>query len=160
MADEEQDEFDPGFRIVDKRKGAADEPAQPAGDRAAEGAAPKPEPGGPAEAPPHAEAAEAAGPAPAAPEEEAELEPIDVYAVVQYCISILNGHAWQWMGLVVNPLTKQVERDLAQARVAIDCVEALLKQVEAGLPGPQAKQLRQALADLRVNFVKQSSQAA
>lgn len=169
MADEKQEELDPGFRIVDKRKGGAseaeEEQVQASTDDQGEGAAasqePAQKPSEPGATAP-AESAEAAG----APEGEAgqapepEPEPVDVYGVVQYCMAILNGHAWRWMGLVMDPVTHKIERDLAQARVAIDCMEALFKQVEAGMPGDQARQFRQTLNDLRVNFVRQSQGAS
>jgi hypothetical protein len=149
MGDEKQEQFDPGFRIVDKRAGKPTEEDEQAAKQA-ESAAAEPTAKAPADEP-----SEAA----AEPEDAADLEPLDVYGVAQYCISILSGHAWQWMGLVANPVTRKIERDLDQARIAIDCVEALFMQVEGTIPDPAARQIRQALNDLRVNFVRQSSQA-
>ena len=158
MADEKQDEFEPGFRVVDKRQGASsDEGETTARGAAEEAAAGEAEPAREDEAgAPRRGRGEPA--AAAAQEAPPELEAVDVGAVVQYCISILSGHAWQWMGLVANPVTKKVERDLEQARAAIDCADALFKQIEARLPETEARQLRSVLNDLRVNFVRQSSQ--
>jgi len=157
MADEKQDEFEPGFRVVDKRQGASsDEGETTARGAAEEAAAGEAEPAREDEAGAPVEPREPA--AAAAEEAPPELEAVDVGAVVQYCISILSGHAWQWMGLVANPVTKKVERDLEQARAAIDCADALFKQIEARLPETEARQLRSVLNDLRVNFVRQSSQ--
>lgn len=158
MPDEKLEQSDPGFRIVDRRQRSAAEGGR--ADQSAEGG-----PAADAEASAAAEAAAreaaraepGAGETAAASEEEAPLEPADVYAIVEYCITLLNAHAWQAMGLVVNPLTRKAERDLEQARVAIDCVEALFKQVETRLPAAEAQQFRQALTNLRVNFVNQSS---
>jgi hypothetical protein len=151
MSDEKQDELDPGFRVVDKRQGAASEGGGQANGQAADEH--------PAGAPADTGRRPAAEPAEEG-EQAPELESIDVYGVVQYCVALLNGHAWQWMGLVMNPVTKTVERDLTQARVAIDCIEALLKQSQAGMPEAQARQLQQALNDLRINFVRQGAQSA
>jgi hypothetical protein len=157
MADDKGEQTDPGFRIVDKRKPAADE-------RKAEDAAqgkPPLERGAPADrgAPSAAAGAEAQAEAGgAAGEEQVPLEPVDVYGVVQYCISLLSGHAWQTMGLVMNPVTRKVERDLQQARIAIDCIEALYRQIEPGIAEGDARQFRQVLNDLRMNFVRQGSQ--
>ena len=153
MAQDKQEQSDPGFRIVDKRQGAASEetkqgPAEPSA----------PGEGGPAAV--GQPSAAASGAEQPAAEEAPELEVIDVYGVVQYCISLLSGHAWQWMGLVMNPVTRRAERDLAQARIAIDCVEALFKQVEPSMPEAAARSIRQALSDLRVNFVQQSAQGS
>ena len=160
MTDDKVGQSDPGFRIVDKRKasaderagaGAAEEEARSGGSSAADGGAAPSDAGG-AEA--EAEAGEAAG------EEQVPLEPVDVYGVVQYCISLLSGHAWQTMGLVMNPITRQVERDLKQARIAIDCIEALYRQIEPGMAETDARQSRQVLNDLRMNFVRQGSQGS
>jgi hypothetical protein len=160
MTSDDQGQFDPGFRIVDKRRAGAEQSEEPK-----EGAVP-PEP--PAPSP----AARAASPgddreppasAQAGPEQPSEagegevpLEPVDVFGVVEYCISVLNAHAWQAMGLVINPLTKRADRDLPQAQIAIDCVESLLRRVEAQMPADRSRKLRQVLADLQVNFVHQS----
>jgi len=160
MTDDKVEQSDPGFRIVDKRKapaderageGAAEEEARSGGSSAADGGAAPSDAGG-AEA--EAEAGGASG------EEQVPLEPVDVYGVVQYCISLLSGHAWQTMGLVMNPITRQVERDLKQARIAIDCIEALYRQIEPGMAETDARQSRQVLNDLRMNFVRQGSQGS
>jgi len=158
MGDEKQEQFDPGFRIVDKRAGKPTEEDEQAAKQA-ESAATEPTAKAPAGETSEAGAESADGAQQAEVEGAADLEPIDVYGVAQYCISILSGHAWQWMGLVANPVTRKIERDLDQARIAIDCVEALFMQVEGTIPDPAARQIRQALNDLRVNFVRQSSQA-
>jgi len=151
MSDDNREPSDPGFRIVDKRQsGSADadqtgEPAdQKAGDTQAEGNAQR--------------GAEAPG-APVG-EPEVPLEPVTVLGIVEYCVSLLNAHAWQCMGLVMNPLTRKIEKDLDQARVAIDCVEALYQQIESHLPDVEARRFRQVLTDLRVNFVQQSQKPA
>jgi hypothetical protein len=149
MSNQNQEQHDPGFRIVDKRR-APNRAEEKQADQGAVESEPAPE-AGPSKPTP-GEAAEPGA------EQQVPLEPVDVNAIVEYCISLLNAQAWQWMGLVKNPLTGQIERDLEQARVAIDCIEALFKQVEPRLGETQARQLRQVLTDLRVNFVRQSSQ--
>jgi len=149
MSNQNPEQHDPGFRIVDKR-GASGEAEEKSPDERAVESRPAPE-AGPSK-PAEEEAAQPGA------EEQVPLEPVDVNAIVEYCISLLNAQAWQWMGLVKNPLTGQVERDLDQARVAIDCVEVLFKQIEPRVPETQARQFRQVLSDLRVNFVRQSSQ--
>ena len=170
MARENPEQSDPGFRIVDKRQASSADRGEQPSESAAQGP-----PAADAEA--HGRAEETAGrasPDQAAPTGNANaqacegaaaeapppMEPADVNAIVEYCMSVLSGQAWQWMGLVVNPLTRKAERDLEQARVAIDCVEALFRQVESRLPQAQARQFRQVLTVLRVNFVRQSSPTA
>jgi len=160
MTDDKVEQSDPGYRVVDKRKGSAEERA---GEGAAEkkkagsGEAAAADGGGRSDADRAEAQAEAGG---AAGEEQVPLEPVDVYGVVQYCISLLSGHAWQTMGLVMNPITRQVERDLKQARIAIDCIEALYRQIEPGMAEGDVRQFRQVLNDLRMNFVRQGSQGS
>ena len=86
-----------------------------------------------------------------------EFAPVDVYGVVRYCISLLHAHAWQSMGLVTNPVTKTVLKDMDQARAAIDSVSALMGQLEGHLEAAQMRELRAMLSDLQVNFVAQQA---
>jgi len=154
MRQDNEGELDPGFRIVDKRRSGAEQSKEP---NEGEGQpAPTAEPTAPG-AQPGAARAEAAGDQPPEGEEaQLPLEPVDVFGVVEYCISVLNAYAWQSMGLVINPITKRAERDLPQARIAIDCVESLFRRIEPELPADLARKLRQVVADLQVNFVRQS----
>src|SRR3990172_1557963 len=32
-----------------------------------------------------------------------EVQPVDVYGILGYCIALLQAHAWQSMGLLPNP---------------------------------------------------------
>jgi hypothetical protein len=103
------------------------------------------------------------GEAPAEPSDEPDLEdfaaalpPVDVYTLIRSFIGLLGAQAWQWMGLVKNPSTGQIEKDLVQAKVAIDTVAALIAQTEGKLSSPEAEELRAMLSDLRINFVRQS----
>ncbi|UCH35500.1 MAG: DUF1844 domain-containing protein [Armatimonadota bacterium] len=161
--DENEGQLDPGFRIVDKRQAGKDEEssAEPAGEaeKARETKAAEPEKEAAetprAEQPPQDAAAPTAEEA--AAEEAPPFEPIDAHGLVQFCVSLLRDFAWQRMGLVPDQVTKKIERDLAQARIAIDCVEALLKQVEATVPEAEGHQLHAVLNDLQMNFVRQSS---
>lgn len=88
--------------------------------------------------------------------EEEALPPLDVYALLRYCIGLLHGHAWQSMGLIVNPATKQATKDLEQARMAIDCVAFMVSQLEAKADDQERKQLQSLVGDLRMNFIQQS----
>jgi len=88
--------------------------------------------------------------------EEKPLPPLDIYALLRYCIGLLHGHAWQSMGLVVDPATNKTSKDLDQARIAIDCVAFMVEQLEAKVDDQERTQLQSLLSDLRVNFVQQS----
>ncbi|MFQ6096754.1 MAG: DUF1844 domain-containing protein [Armatimonadota bacterium] len=115
---------------------------------------------------------EAAAAEPAAEEAEPESEPgqekgpeetaqapqvVTVQDLVKGTIELLSAQAWQRLGLMVDPQTKQIEKDVEQARLAIDCVEALLKQLDAHLSDDERRTFEGVLTNLKVNFVRQSS---
>ena len=152
MADDKQEQRDPGFRIVDKRKASADDQAEEPATGA--GGAKEPSAEAREEA---AAAATGAGEEPVDAEGAPPLEPVDAYGLVQFCITLFSNLAWQRMGLVPDQVTRTIERDLEQARVAIDCFEALLKQVEGRAPELELHELRRQLNDLQMNFVRQSA---
>ncbi|MDQ7792903.1 MAG: DUF1844 domain-containing protein [bacterium] len=82
--------------------------------------------------------------------------PPPVTAILDLALVLLASRAWQSMGLVVNPETGEVDRDLDESRRAIEAVEVL-----AGLVGPaRVREIQPLLADLRLNFVKQAGDAA
>ncbi len=106
---------------------------------------------------PNAQAAE--GPEPSG-EESAEageepLLPLDVYSVLRGSVAQLSAVAWQMMGLQPDPFTKEVRKDTAQARVAIDATAALMEKLRPHLKGQEARNYETILTDLRLNFVKQ-----
>ena len=95
-------------------------------------------------------------------DEEAEQEdlgfpPTDVYTMLRSFISLLGMHAWQWMGLIKNPSTNELTKDLVQAKTAIDAIAALASQLEGHADAAEQRELRNMLSDLRINFVQQSS---
>lgn len=71
-------------------------------------------------------------------------------------IAELHGRAWMHMGLTVDPATKLVAKDLPQARLAIDCLASLVEHLGPSTAPPERDELERVLADLRINFVRQS----
>jgi hypothetical protein len=138
-------EEDQGYEVVDKRKVKLGED----GEVQAEPETEAPEAQAEAEAEP-------SGAEEPSPEERFELPPVDVYALLNSFIGILGAHAWQWMGLVKNPVTGQLDKDMTQAKIAIDTVSAIIAQLEGKAPPAEHQELRSLLSDLQINFVKQS----
>lgn len=85
-----------------------------------------------------------------------ESEPATVYDILVQFASILTLFAWQRLGLVVDPFTGKIQRDLSQARVAIDTLAGLVDQIGDHVIPEQQRAFRATLADLRINFVEQS----
>ena len=139
-----------------KRKDAASDDhdvktaAEIAEERARQAAAESHEP--PAE--PEAAEAPAAAERPA---EEREPPPVITVAdLVKGTVELLAAQAWQKLGLLADPQTQQVQKDIAQARLAIDCVECLCKQLDAHMSPEERRAFEGLLTDLKVNFVRQS----
>jgi hypothetical protein len=80
----------------------------------------------------------------------------DIYSVLMLFLGEMRSHAWLRMGLVANPVTGMIERDLTQARVAIDTAVFLAGQIEGVLPPEERLPLRAMISDLQINFVEQS----
>lgn len=86
-------------------------------------------------------------------------EPLDAPSLLKWCISLLAAHAWQSMGLIPNPSTNKIERNLDDARIAIDAAGVLVEQVKTRLDDPGRREMDALLADLRINFVEQQARA-
>lgn len=82
-----------------------------------------------------------------------DIGALDTYTTLRLFIGVLAGTAWRNLGLVVNPRTNKAEKDLNQARIAIDVLEFILKQIEGKLGEDEKRQLTSLLNDLKINFV-------
>lgn len=72
------------------------------------------------------------------------------------CIDILHQGAWIALGLVNDPVTNTVEKNLDEARVLIDSVSDLAARVEPRVDASIQRDLRTLVSNLRVNFVNQA----
>jgi len=57
------------------------------------------------------------------------------------------------LGKLMNPLTRQIDKNLDAARDTIDTLEALEARTQGNLESDEARVLRQVLTELRMNFV-------
>lgn len=69
-------------------------------------------------------------------------------------IGILNGKAWEYLGLMMNPETKEVNQDLNKAKISIDSIEFLLDKIKGELGKEERVQLEDLLANLQMNYVE------
>ncbi|MHB1456326.1 MAG: DUF1844 domain-containing protein [Armatimonadota bacterium] len=90
-------------------------------------------------------------------DENMHYPPVDIYSLIRSFIGILGSQTWQWLGLLKNPSTGELETDLQQARIAIDTIAGLVKQIEGHLSSAEQREIQNALSDLRMNFVQQSA---
>ena len=106
---------------------------------------------------PQTEEQPAAEPTEEAPPGAGPLPTIDVYSLLHVSVAQLASVAWQKMGLQADPFTNKIEKDVEQARLAIDCAAALVEKLLPHLEKHQARDYQTLLTDLRLNFVRQSS---
>src|SRR5665648_617787 len=62
-------------------------------------------------------------------QEEHFKEP-DLPVLFVWFISMLSGKAWEYLGLIMNPETKEMNKDLKKAKIAIDTVAFLYDQIK------------------------------
>jgi hypothetical protein len=84
-----------------------------------------------------------------------EMPQVDVSGALSVCINMLNEVAWMKMGLIPN-LQGKIERDMPQAKVAIDAVGDLVARLEPLVQDSDRRDMQVMLSNLRINFVQQS----
>ena len=85
----------------------------------------------------------------------AEVSFLDLYQLLQLFIMLLSEQAWRYMGLRVDPRTNEINKDLAKAHVAIDCIISIVDKMEPQLAGKDTDRLRNLITDLQINYVQQ-----
>ena len=137
-------EDESNFQVTDRRRVTPEGSQEPA--EAPESQAEKtPEPSPGAETPPSHEEE---------PEQDFLLLPIS--DLVRIFIAELRTRALIHMGLIPNPQTRLVAKDLPEARLAIDCMAALIERLSPLAAPDEHGQLQQILADLQLTFVRES----
>lgn len=72
-----------------------------------------------------------------------------------HLVFMFQTAALQQMGKLINPLTKQVERNLEQAKYSIDILELLQEKTKGNLTKEENKYLDNVLFDLRMNYLEE-----
>jgi hypothetical protein len=72
-------------------------------------------------------------------------------------LGVLASKAWEGMGLVPNPATNKIQKDIASARTAIDAYAAILDVVRAQVEDQPRREMESLLTTLRLNFVEKST---
>jgi hypothetical protein len=84
--------------------------------------------------------------------------PIDVYDVLTVMVDQMAAIAWQKLGLQPDWSTGQIEKDLGQAKVAIDITTHLSTFIEPKLEDQDRQRIHTLIRDLRLNFVQKSQE--
>ncbi len=83
----------------------------------------------------------------------------DPRSLIMTSLSLLATKAWEAMGLVPNPDTRQIECRFDDAQLAIDAVAALAGVIRSRLSDAERREVDTLMANLRINFVEQKSKA-
>lgn len=83
---------------------------------------------------------------------------LDTYTLMRAFIGLLANQAWQDIGLVMNPQTQKIEKNIERAKTAIDCIAFLIEKLEPQLQNEEKEKLRSLLTDLQLNFVQQQKE--
>lgn len=89
----------------------------------------------------------------------AEAKPIDVYDVIMVMVDNMAAIAWQKLGLQPDLITGKVEKDLAQAKTAIDLTTHLASFIEPRLDEDDKRRMHSLVRDLRINYVEKSKES-
>ena len=85
-----------------------------------------------------------------------DITSLDTYSLIGLFIGLLNAKAWETMGLRVKLGTDKIEKDLDQARTAIDAIDFLVQKLKSRIPETEGSRLESLVADLKLNFVRVS----
>lgn len=78
--------------------------------------------------------------------------------LLTWFIGILNGKAWEYLGLMMNPETKELNQDLKKAKITIDSIDFMLERIKDELEAEDKKQLENILANLQMNYIEKSKE--
>jgi hypothetical protein len=141
------------FEVIDKRRIRSEGEGKPPGSGEGGGAVKHSPPPGEAAAgqppPGSTEAPPQPGP------ESGDIPHLDVPGVLSVCVNMLNEVAWMKLGLIPN-LDGREDRDLAQAKIAIDAIADLAARLDPLVAEGDRRDLQVMLSNLRINFVQQS----
>jgi hypothetical protein len=84
-----------------------------------------------------------------------DISSLDIDELVTLFIMLLNEKAWRYIGLRIDPRTNKINKDLAKAHVAIDCIISLVDKIESNLDIAEVENLRKLITDLQLNFAEQ-----
>lgn len=73
--------------------------------------------------------------------------------LLEFCFNVMQSRILVRMGLMADPATGLVARDLAQARQGIDFCASMLQNAGGLMDPEQKRRLEATLSDLRINYV-------
>ena len=84
-----------------------------------------------------------------------DISSLDIYQLIEVFIMLLSEKAWRYIGLKIDPRTSKLDKDLAKAHVAIDCIISLVDKIEPKINNVETEHLRRLITDLQLNYTEQ-----
>ncbi|MCE5313422.1 MAG: DUF1844 domain-containing protein [Armatimonadota bacterium] len=88
--------------------------------------------------------------------EEGAMPPPNVFATMEFMVSMLAEQAWMLMGIRLAPGQKEVAKDMIQAKAAIDTIAFIVDKLNPHIEEQDRVALRGLVSDLQINFVRHS----
>lgn len=85
-------------------------------------------------------------------------EPVSVYAVIMTMVDTMATIAWSKLGLQPDLATGRIEKDMEEAKVAIDLTTHLASFIEPQLDEDDKRRIHGLVRDLRMNFVEKTKE--
>lgn len=81
-------------------------------------------------------------------------------ALFTQLVALFHGSAMVALGKLKNPATDRIERNIEQARQAIDLLEMLREKTKGNLSANESRLLDGALTELRLNYLDEAKKDA
>ncbi|MBP5717552.1 MAG: DUF1844 domain-containing protein [Abditibacteriota bacterium] len=85
---------------------------------------------------------------------EQKIPELNIYNELTVISAALSQMAMCLMGIQLIPGQKEMKVDMEQAKVAIDAVDFLVKQIEPKLAPEQVREFHRIITDLQLNYAK------
>jgi hypothetical protein len=87
-----------------------------------------------------------------------DREPISVYDALTMIVEQMSTIAWVKLGLQPDFNTGKIEKNIDEAKVAIDLVAYTAAQIEPKLDDEDRRRLQGLVRDLKINFVEKAKE--
>lgn len=87
--------------------------------------------------------------------EQESPEPLSIYTAIAFSLEQFVALAWQRMGLQPDIITHKMEKDIEQAKIAIDIAAHLAQALDPKLDDAERRRIQNLMTDLKINLVRQ-----
>lgn len=89
-------------------------------------------------------------------EEKREEKVVRVSQILLFTLQNLEVKAWAYLGLISHPENKSIAKDLDEAKLAIDALDALYNVMKDRMMPEEKSHYELVLTNLKLNYVKET----